>query len=138
MPGDFMLDLDWPTCSLDNQKCPKYLARCDLCDKRQNMMIAEKDWRIITNDRGKAELIINTILVMCDPGTVERTIISKNDMIVLFSDGTRITWNKAFLNSIRGVKCGRLWCDKSIDDSLREYILYGSCYFGNEKDVIWI
>ena len=37
MPGDFMLDLDWPTCSLDNQKCPKYLARCDLGDKRRKL-----------------------------------------------------------------------------------------------------
>lgn len=101
------------------------------------MVIAEKDWRIITNDRQKAELIINTILVMCDPGTVKRTIISKNNMVVLFSDGTRIIWNKAFLNSVRGVKCGRLWCDKDIDKNVLEHILYGSCYFGKEKDIIW-
>lgn len=35
MPGDRMLDLDWHTCSLDNQKYPSYLSRCDLCDKRR-------------------------------------------------------------------------------------------------------
>lgn len=40
-------------------------------------MIAEKSWAIITNDRQKAEAIIKTLLVLCDPGTVDRTRISK-------------------------------------------------------------
>ncbi len=134
MPGDYTLDLDWPTCVIDNQKCPKYLARCDLCDKKN--MIAEKSWAIITSNRQKAESIINTILVMCDPGTVEKTMLSKNDIVVLLSDGTKITWYKAFLNSIRGVKCSRLWCDKNIDKNLRDYI--NVCYFGDEENIIWI
>ena len=51
-------------------------------------MIAEKSWAIITNDRQKAEAIIKTLLVLCDPGTVDRTRISKNELCVLFSDGT--------------------------------------------------
>lgn len=33
MPGDWMLGLEWPTCSIDHQKCPSYFSRCDLCDK---------------------------------------------------------------------------------------------------------
>ena len=24
MPGDWTLGLDWPTCSIDHQKCPSY------------------------------------------------------------------------------------------------------------------
>ncbi len=99
-------------------------------------MIAEKSWSIVTNDRGKAESIINTILVMCDPGTIERKIVSKDQIVVLLSDGTQIRWYKAFLNSIRGMKCGRLWCDKYIDMDLLEYI--GICYFGADRDIIWI
>lgn len=47
MPGDFMLDLDWPTCSLDNQKCPSYLSRCDLCKKKEKLK-SSKD-----KDRGE-------------------------------------------------------------------------------------
>ncbi len=47
MPGDWMLSLDWPTCSLDNQKCPKYLARCDLCEKKKKLEL-DKD-----KDRGE-------------------------------------------------------------------------------------
>ena len=35
MPGDFMLDLDWPMCGIDNQKCPSYLSRCDLCENKE-------------------------------------------------------------------------------------------------------
>lgn len=33
MPGDWTLGLDWPTCSIDHQKCPCYFSRCDLCKK---------------------------------------------------------------------------------------------------------
>ncbi|MEY8574200.1 hypothetical protein AALD01_07295 [Oscillospiraceae bacterium 21-37] len=101
-------------------------------------MIAEKSWAIITNDRQKAEAIIKTLLVLCDPGTVDRTRISKNELCVLFSDGTQICWHNALLNGVRGVKCGRLWCDRDIDKNVLEHILYGSCYFGEEKDIIWI
>lgn len=35
MPGDYTLGLDWPTCGIDNQKCPNYLSRCDLCKDRE-------------------------------------------------------------------------------------------------------
>ena len=101
-------------------------------------MIAEKSWAIITNDRQKAEAIIKTLLVLCDPGTVDRTRISKNELCVLFSDGTQIYWHNALLNGVRGVKCGRLLCDRDIDKNVLEHILYGSCYFGEEKDIIWI
>lgn len=37
MPGDWMLDLDWPTCNIDHQKCLSYLSRCDLCEKSKNL-----------------------------------------------------------------------------------------------------
>ncbi len=136
MPGDYTLDLDWPTCSFDNQKCPKYLARCDMCEKKENLMVAEKSWAIVTNDREKVELIINTIFVMCDPGTIEKTVISKDDIIVLFSDGTKLTWYKALIDSVRNMKCSRLWLDKNSNASLIKHI--NVCYFGEEKDIIWI
>lgn len=99
-------------------------------------MIAEKDWSIITNSREKAESIINTILIMCDPGTIERKTICKDSMTVMFSDGTKLRWYKAFLNSLRGMKCSRLWCDKDVDMRLIDYI--EACYFGEDKDIIWI
>lgn len=99
-------------------------------------MIAEKDWSIITDDKEKVELVINTILAICDPGTVEKKIVCKDSITVLFSDGTRIRWYKPFLNSLRGMKCSKLWCDKYVDERLIDYIR--ACYFGEDKDVIWI
>ena len=37
-----MLDLDWPTCGIDNQKCPSYFSRCDLCEKKKKLEL-DKD-----------------------------------------------------------------------------------------------
>lgn len=37
MPGDWTLGLDWSTCGIDNQKCPSYLSRCDLCEKKEKL-----------------------------------------------------------------------------------------------------
>lgn len=39
MPGDWTLGLDWPTCGIDNQKCPSYLSRCDLCKKKEKLKL---------------------------------------------------------------------------------------------------
>lgn len=99
-------------------------------------MIGEKDWSIVTDSKEKAETIINTILVMCDPGTVEKRTISKNSMAVLFSDGTRLRWYKPLVNSIRGMKCSKLWCDKYIKKDVFEWL--ETCYVGNAEDIIWI
>lgn len=44
MPGDWMLELDWPTCSIDHQKCPSYFSKCDLCKKKKEL----------ENDKNKA------------------------------------------------------------------------------------
>ena len=84
----------------------------------------------------KAGLLLQTTDKKQKP--VDRTRISKNELCVLFSDGTQICWHNALLNGVRGVKCGRLWCDRDIDKNVLEHILYGSCYFGEEKDIIWI
>lgn len=45
MPGDWMLDLDWPTCGIDNQKCPSYLSRCDLCEKKKKLELGKDEDR---------------------------------------------------------------------------------------------
>lgn len=102
----------------------------------EKVLVAEKDWSIVTDNREKAELIINTISVMCDPGTIEKRILCKDSMTVLFSDGARIRWYKPFLNSLRGMKCSKLWCDKYVDMRLLDYIK--ACYYGDENDIIWI
>lgn len=99
-------------------------------------MIAGKDCSIVTNSKEKAESIINTILAICDPVIIERKIICKDSITILFSDGTRIRWYKALLNSLRGMKCSRLWCDKDVDTALLDYI--NTCYFGEYENIIWI
>lgn len=35
MPGDFMLDLDWPTCGIDGKPCRGYLSRCNQCGEKE-------------------------------------------------------------------------------------------------------
>lgn len=35
MPGDWMLGLEWPVCSINNKPRPLYLSRCDQCDEKE-------------------------------------------------------------------------------------------------------
>lgn len=98
--------------------------------------IAEKDWSIVTDSREKAETIINTILTIRNSETVEKKIVCKDSINVLFSDGTKLRWYKPLINSIRGMKCSKLWCDKYAKKDVLEWL--ETCYFGNVKDIIWI
>lgn len=34
MPGDHLLDLDWPTCGINHKPCHSYLGRCDRCEEK--------------------------------------------------------------------------------------------------------
>lgn len=50
MPGDYMLELVWPTCSFDNQKCPSYLSRCDQCtDRERRISVANVKYPVLMN-----------------------------------------------------------------------------------------
>lgn len=35
MHGDWTLDLEYPTCGIDNKPCPSYLSRCDMCKEKE-------------------------------------------------------------------------------------------------------
>lgn len=136
MPGDWMLDLDWPTCGIDNQKCPSYLSRCDQCDDRERRMLNIKRWVIITNNREKAKAILQTIAATCDKGTIAREIYNKSDMFIEMSDGTLIRWWH-YSESVKGMKCNKLWCDKEIDKTFFENAIKPN-YFGKQENIIWI
>lgn len=142
MPGDWTLGLDWPTCGINNQKCPSYLSRCDLCEKNKNLeegtteMIADKSWSIVTNDIVKAKIIIETIKAMCDKGTILREIVSRNTLILELSDGTSIRWWRCS-ESLRGMKCSKLWCDEQISKDMFENMIEVN-YFGKRENIIWI
>lgn len=135
MPGDWMLGLDWPMCSLDHQKCHSYLSRCDYCNDKERR-ISMNRWAIVTDDFKKAKAILQTIVTMCDKGTVIRTVYSKNEIFAELSDGTLIRWWRCS-DSSRGMKCCKLWCDREIDQSIFENAIEPN-YYGEKEDIIWI
>lgn len=135
MPGDYTLNLEWPTCGFDNQKCTNYLSRCDQCSDKERRISLNR-WAIVTNDCKKAKAILQTIVAMCDKGTVIREVYTTNDMFVETSDGTLIRWWGCY-ESTRTMKCSRLWCDENIDIKFFETVINPN-YFGTREDIIWI
>lgn len=135
MPGDWTLGLDWPTCGIDHQKCHSYLSRCDCCDDKERRSSMNR-WAIVTNSFEKAKSILQTIVVMCDKGTVIRTVYNKNEVFAELSDGTLIRWWRCSASS-RGMKCCKLWCDREIDQSVFENAIEPN-YYGEKENIIWI
>ena len=99
-------------------------------------MIADKSWSIVTNDIVKAKIIIETIKAMCDKGTILREIVSRNTLILELSDGTSIRWLPCS-DSLRGMKCSKLWCDEQISKDMFENMIEVN-YFGKRENIIWI
>lgn len=52
-----------------------------------------------------------------------------------FEDGITLRWISP-VESARGNRVGKMWCDKTIDRDIFETVIR-RCYMGRQEDIIW-
>ena len=96
---------------------------------------ADKRWAVVGFGREQAFKIMADIEAECGK-TAVRKIQSKQELRTEFDDGTVLRWVRASNNS-RGIKFGRIWCDKTINKEILDYIILPQ-YYGRREDIIWL
>lgn len=97
--------------------------------------IFDKKWAVVGFDYYRAIEIMSEIEKTCGK-TISKKIQSKYELVTEFTDGTRLSWVKA-LESSRGFKFGKMWCDKKIDREIFDLVIM-PCYFGEYEDIVWM
>lgn len=97
--------------------------------------IFEKKWAIVGFNRCRAIYIMLGIEKTCGK-TVYKKFNNKHELRTEFTDGTTLKWVSA-LESSRGFKFGRMWCDEKIDKNIFSSVIM-PCYTGKHKDIIWV
>lgn len=94
-----------------------------------------KNWAVVVINNETAKSIFEDIEQTCGK-IVSRRIVSKNEMVTEFTDGTILRWIRP-TGLGRGIKFGKMWCDASISDDALQYIILPQ-YFGSYDDIVWI
>lgn len=96
-------------------------------------------WAIFTTNSQKANKIISQIIDEQNIKNIKtiKGYKSKDWAEICFEDGNCLRWI-GHIDSFRGFRFHRLWCDKNINhDYLEQVILPMACYMKYE-DIIWI
>ena len=94
----------------------------------------EHSWAVITSDREKAKKLMQRIEnEHC--ASVYHRIDGVNWMLLRFSDGVSLRWLRP-VESIRGYRTGKLWCDVNIDRDILNNVILPK-YRGKTEDIIW-
>lgn len=97
---------------------------------------ARDRWAVVGFDYYTAKQLITNIEESSGKEILRR-VQSKNELFTEFTDGTLLRWIKASSNSIKGQKCGKMWCDKNINENIFKYVIM-PMYFGKKEDIIWL
>lgn len=91
-------------------------------------------WAVVGFDFYAAKDILEEIEQSCGK-TIIRKFIGNYKMRTEFTDGTILRWfpEKRF----RGARCGKMWCDKNIDQEFLKCVIL-PYYIGKYEDIIWI
>jgi len=101
------------------------------CEEYENI---HGDYAIITNDYEKTKQIIEQV---SQDGNVKQIQTSKNDLRVIFEDGTQWIWLRPSAN-VRGYCVTKAIIDSNIEidlESFYNYIVYGACRWCVRKNV---
>ena len=96
---------------------------------------ADKRWAVVGFGREQASKIMADIEAECGK-TAVRKIQTKHELRTMFEDGTVLQWVRASENS-RGVKFGRMWCDKTINKDILTCVILPQ-YLGKRENIIWL
>lgn len=96
---------------------------------------ASKRWAVVGFTHDGAKEIIEDI-VSSSGKEVSRRLISKNMLLIEFSDGTTLQHIRASENS-RGYRIGRMWCDRDINKDILHCVIM-PMYFGDRDDIVWL
>lgn len=98
------------------------------------MNIWKHSWAVITSDREKAMELIRRI--ESDHGaSVYQRADGAWGILFRFSDGISLRWLRP-VESIRGYRIGKLWCDVNIDQDILNNVILPK-YRGKIEDIIW-
>lgn len=104
------------------------------------MDVSGQKWAIITPNKNKIKLILDTVQMLLGKEIVhsEHT---KNITTYYFDDYLSIEWYPVFFESYRGRWFHKIWCDANIDELIYNRAIYPYIAPNSEdkdKNIVWI
>ena len=107
-----------------------------LDDGLYTFICGPKTWAIVGFDFDKAKEIALGIINTRD-AKVEKSIFNDKEINVKFSDGIELIWVPLQFGAFHGMRIGKMWCDKNLNEAQRATIL--PCFYSdNIKNIIWV
>lgn len=96
---------------------------------------ASNHWAVVGFTHERAIEIIEEIAASCGK-EINRKILTKKEIIIIFADGTTLEHIEASELSI-GRRIGKMWCDKDINKDILHHVIM-PMFFGKWDDIIWL
>lgn len=104
------------------------------------MNISGQKWAIITPNKDKLKLILDTIQIILGKEIIKKEH-TKNTTTYYFEDYFIVEWYPVFFESYRGRWFHKIWCDVNIDELVYNRAIYpfvSTDNLGKEKNIVWI